>query len=135
MSDYRTREPIVPVEERLAEIYGTTRRDGPFSSYGQAFPTFCRIVDDVEDRHSGVPKLPAGMPGQARGIRLYPPSDEYEIFCHSPHVKAYGHKGHVSFFGSNGSIQVRAKKGGFIEFDLPGADGVSVSDLLSRNYL
>jgi len=89
-----------------------------------------RIMNEVEDLHSGAPYDPHG-PGNGR---MYPPDvkyirpDEFDL----PGVKIFHQVAHRTLFGFNGAVRIEVRKGpgaGDVLLDEPGQDGRRISDL------
>ena len=100
------------------------------STLEEALERLTRLMNEVEDRHSGAPYDPHG-PGNGR---MYAPDvkyirrDEPDL----PGVKIFHQVAHRTLFGSNGAIRIEVRKGpgvGDVLLDEPGHDGRRISDL------
>lgn len=79
-----------------------------------------RVLNEVEDRHSGVPFDPGAWRNDGR---MYPPHDDFEYASAVAGVRLFKSKGHDIWFGSNGALRIARRGAGSVVIDKPGRDG------------
>jgi hypothetical protein len=88
------------------------------------------LMRTVEDELSGIPENLDAATNATDG-RMYPPHDDFEIDTGNPRVRSFRHKArHKTSFGTNGAILITL--GADTVIDLPGADGLTVPDLMTE---
>lgn len=84
-----------------------------------ALDLVCRILNDVEEEHSGIPFDPSTRGSDGR---MYPPQADSRRMDHqSPRVARYRTRGHHLLIGCNGAIAI-----------LSAAPGASTSPILEK---
>ena len=110
-------------QQRFA-LFLTTLEQEPFASNQvSARELLTKILNAVEDAHSGAPYDPANWKTDGR---MYPPQDDNKKIATISGASVFHTKGHRVWFGDNGSIRLEVRRGpgtGRIELDKPGADG------------
>jgi hypothetical protein len=115
-------------QERLAIFMERLTASAACTTEAEAYELVCRVLDDVEDELSGVPKNPAPGPRPADG-RMYPPQADNRYGTNRPHVARYRTAGHNVLMASNGAIEIRDAGGERATvFEKPGHDGRLVRD-------
>ena len=64
------------IYQRIALFYEQLEALPPFTSHDHALREISRVLTEVEDEHSGVPRDSSNMP-QVTGGRMYPPHPVY----------------------------------------------------------
>jgi RHS repeat-associated protein len=111
-------QPTLPIATRLALLWSRVSQSRAARNAEEALEQIGRILDEVEDTFSGVPKNP--NPGLRPDGRMYRPQSD-NITRHpdgSITAKTRGHRIEIS---KDGAINVLNKKTGQIEFTKPGA--------------
>ncbi len=115
------RERLKEFFRRLAAAPGARNRD-------EALELIDRVLNEVEDELSGIPRDPEPPPYRSTG-RMYPPkTDSIRDVPGKSLLKRFRSTAHNTFIGDNGAIEIRAIPDKF-EFSKPGADGRKVEDL------
>lgn len=118
--------------ERLNEVIKRLVAGSPFRSGHAARMALEEIMKAVEDELSGVPEnLNAGTTIVTDG-RMYPPGDGFEFLTGSSRVRAFRQLHHSTWIGENGALRI-VRIDRTVEIDLAGADGKTVTDLLSES--
>jgi hypothetical protein len=111
----------LPRKERFELFLQRLEGADPADSAESALALLRRILNEVEDEHSGVPYNPDNW--QTDG-RLYPPLDDrVKEAPGRPGMLVGSSLQHLSYFGANGAIQVYHKRARAVVLDKPGADG------------
>jgi hypothetical protein len=110
------------IRRRLQEFYRRLGDLPPFASQEEALSEISRVLTEVEDELSGVPRDPTGMPTKSDG-RMYPPIPAYAKQCDLPGVTLYVQTGHQTYIGANGAVLIVSRRTGAPELDRPGQDG------------
>ncbi|MGL4550743.1 MAG: hypothetical protein ACRC33_06110 [Gemmataceae bacterium] len=115
------------ISERLTLFYESLNAAPPAASHDEAFDLLGRLLDQIEDAHSGVPADPeAALTGPSDG-RMYPPHSHYRRPVREGLVR-YRTKGHNVYIADNGAIQIRTLSGQ-IDVSRAGADGEGVGEV------
>jgi hypothetical protein len=98
----------------------------PASSADEALALVAKILNEVEDEHSGVEYNPDAWKDDGR---MYPPKeDNCREVPERPALRRYRSAKHNSFIGLNGSIRIQDLEGKVL-VDKPGHDGRKTHDL------
>ena len=98
----------------------------PANSADEALALLAKILNEVEDEHSGVEYNPDAW---ADDGRMYPPKeDNRRSVVDRPSLRRYRNAKHNTFFGLNGSIRIEDLNGNVL-LDKPGRDGRKTDDL------
>ena len=104
------------IQERLQEFYRRLKSAPPVSTADEALAQLVRILDEVEDELSGVPKqFPPPSLNKFDG-RMYPPLPDHVDRTAEGGIHART-RGHVIDIGPNGRIVIKRKRTGTIEFE------------------
>lgn len=112
--------------ERFALFVQELNNVAPAASYEEARHQLESILNEVEDRYSGVPYQPDNW--QSDG-RLYPPADDYERKSPFSDARVFRTRGHYVLLASNGAIKISSAKRAVdapdaeVVLDKPGKDG------------
>lgn len=107
--------------ERLALFIERLAAEPPASDAHAALNQLRRVLNEVEDEHSGVPYQPANW---LRDGRLYPPMDDrVHPVRELPGALIAFSLAHTSYFGVNGAIRVYDARRYRVILDKAGADG------------
>jgi hypothetical protein len=91
-----------------------------------ALDLIARVLNEVEDQHSGVENNPDAWKDDGR---MYPPKeDNRREVPDRPSLRRYRSAKHNTFIGLNGSIRIRDLDGNIL-LDKPGSDGRKTFDL------
>jgi hypothetical protein len=112
----------VDIQQRLQEFYRRLDELPPFASHDEAFAEISRVLTEIEDEFSGVPRDPTGMPKKTDG-RMYPPVSAYAKQCDLPDVVLYVQTGHQKYIGNNGAVLIVNRRTGIPVMDRPSQDG------------
>jgi hypothetical protein len=113
------------IHERIALFYERIEALPAFTSHDHALAEISRVLTEVEDEHSGVPRDPSDMPAVTGG-RMYPPHPSYAKQTDIQGVTLYVQKGHRTYIGDGGAILIVNRKTGAIEFQKADVDGGGV---------
>jgi hypothetical protein len=115
----------VNIYERIALFYERLEALPAFTSHDHAMAEISRVLTEVEDEFSGVPRDPSDMP-VVTGGRMYPPHPVYAKQTDIQGVTLYVQKGHRTYVGDGGAILINNRKTGEVEFQKSGIDGGGV---------
>jgi hypothetical protein len=103
------------LEERLEEFYRRLQAASPVDSADDALKQLGRILDEVEDELSGIPKSsPPPAPDVFDG-RMYPPLSDFVIHDSDGAISART-RGHIIEIAADGSITITNKRTQAVEF-------------------
>jgi len=91
-------------QERLDEFFRRLDAAPAASQADDALALIARLLDDVEDEFSGIPKN--ANPGLKRGGRMYPPREDF-ITRHSDGSLTARTRGHIIEVRSDGSFSIQ----------------------------
>ena len=95
----------------------------PASSGAEAYEQLVRVVNEVEDEHSGTPYDPERWMEDGR---IYPPLPDSERESKLPGFNRYVTKGHHVFIGLHGAIGFWNFKTRAWDLTKPGANGQEI---------
>ncbi len=121
----------VTKRERLNETLRRVRDAAPFPNGFAARGALERIMNEVEDQFSGIPRNPHATTAPTDG-RMYPPDDMFEIQSGSWGVRTFKQTRHRTSFGENGALEI-VLWDGTVEISLCGQDGKFISDIRAEN--
>jgi hypothetical protein len=102
--------------ERLQIFYERLRAAPRPKNAEAALEQIRRILNEVEDEHSGVPKAdPPPGPGTSDG-RMYPPLDDFVTRSPDGSITART-RAHTIEIGSNGEVRITNRKTGAIDYE------------------
>src|SRR5437016_3960448 len=104
------------------------RKAAPFQDGDVARMALEVIMRTVEDELSEIPEDPNAATAKVSDGRMYPPHDRFEIESGCSLVRTFKQTRHRTSFGANGSLRI-TRSDGFVEIDLNGSDGRTVTDL------
>ena len=110
------------IYQRIAIFYECLESLPSFTSHDHALEEIRRVLTEVEDRYSGVPRDPSDMPLVTAG-RMYPPHPVYAKQMGVPGVISYTQKGHRTYIGEGGAVLITNRRTGAVEFEKPGIAG------------
>jgi hypothetical protein len=110
------------IYQRIALFYQRLGALPAFESHDQALAEIARVLTEVEDEHSCVPRDPSGMPAVTGG-RMYPPVAAYARATDIQGVIMYAQKGHRTYISDDGAVLIVNKRTEAIEFEKPGRTG------------
>ncbi len=113
------------IHQRIALFYARLEELPPFDSHDHALAEISRVLTEVEDEFSGVPRDPSDMPAVTGG-RMYPPTRFYAKQTPVSGVILYVQKGHHTYIGDGGAILIINRKTGATEFEKCDCDGRKV---------
>jgi hypothetical protein len=103
------------MQERLDEVYRRLAASEPPISAEESLQRICRILNDVEDESSGVPRRdPPPVPGITDG-RMYPPQSDFTTRHEDGRITAIT-KNHSIEIASNGEIVIKSRRTNEVEF-------------------
>lgn len=99
--------------------------EAPAAGNGDAaLELITKILNAVEDEHSGVPNDPTGPRADER---MFPPIERYHFAVEGrPDLDGYRQRAHDTIIASNGAIVIRVRKSMKTIFEKPGLDGRKV---------
>ena len=112
--------------ERFRLFVEELSRAAPAADDEEARVLLKRILDTIEDRHSGVSYNPLAWKDDGR---FYAPEDDFERRSPDASVRLFRSRGHYVLFGRNGAIKIVSARfpigtpGAEVVLDKPGADG------------
>jgi hypothetical protein len=110
------------IHERIALFYEQLEVLPPFVSHDHALQEIGRVLTEIEDQHSGVPRDLSDTP-EVTGGRMYPPHALYAKQTDLPGVILYTQKGHRTYIGNGGAVLIINRRTGAVEFEKPGIGG------------
>ena len=113
--------------ERLAEFLDSLAKAPPASSTEEALELVNRILNDVEDRLSGVAYDHDAARQLVTDGRMYGPHASFASpWRDNPGVTRYAHARHDTFIQDNGAVLIRLRRPAKVLLSKPGADGQEV---------
>lgn len=112
--------------ERLAEFLDRLSKAPPASTAEEALELVNRILNEVEDRLSGIPYDPDAARQLVTDGRMYGPHPSFASAWPKQGVIRYAHTRHDTFVQSNGAILIRLRRPAKVLVSKPGADGEAV---------
>jgi hypothetical protein len=109
--------------QRLALYFAELKQAPAAHDRASAHALLAKILNGIEDAHSGVPNDPENW---MTDERLYPPQDDQEQPSPIAGAAVFLARGHSIWIGDNGAIRIENRRQphrGRIELDKPGADG------------
>ena len=114
------------IQERLTLFFSLLANVAPASNHDEAFELIARLLNEVEDTHSGILANPeAALAGPADG-RMYPPHPNFRRTVR-PGLVRYRTKGHKVTIRENGSIEICTLNDEVVMSKL-GSDGKGVGE-------
>jgi hypothetical protein len=111
-----TTSPSGPsIRKRLDEFYRRLQAAPAVTAAEAALEQICRMLDEVEDELSGIPKKSPPPPLEQSDGRMYPPYEDSVTRRPDGGIVATT-RGHVIEIGGNGSLLIRSKRTGNVEF-------------------
>ena len=111
--------------ERVAELVRRLEASPPSDHAEEALCLVTRVLDDIEDQHSGVPNDPTSPMADER---IWPPIARYHFeISGRPDLDGYRQKGHETIIGANGAILIRTRRDVKVILEKPGRDGRKVN--------
>ncbi len=110
------------IHQRIALFYQRLEASPAFASHEQALAEIARILTEVEDEHSGVPRDPSDMPVVTDG-RMYPPVAAYARKTDLEGVILYTQKGHRTYISEDGAVLIVNRRTEKTEFEKAGRTG------------
>ena len=110
------------IRQRLDLFFSKLDGLPPFESHNHALAEISRVMDEVEEEHSGVPRDLSGVPKRTDG-RMYPPHPVYAKKTDLAGVTLYIQTGHQTFIGDGGAVLIINRRTGLMELDRPGSNG------------
>lgn len=89
--------------ERFALFVRELQEAAAAASYEEARQLVHSVLNNVEDRHSGVPFRPENWRSDGR---MYPPQDDAERKSPIPGVRVFRTRGHRVWIAVNGAIRI-----------------------------
>ena len=114
------------IHERVVLFYERLSQLKAFASHDEALFEISRILTEIEDAHSGVPRDPSDIPLVTSG-RMYPPHPAFAAKTELVDVFVYRQKGHLTYIRSDGAVLIANRRTRAIEFDKPGHTGERIS--------
>ena len=111
-------QTALPISTRLALLWSRLSQASQAKSAAEALKQISRILDEVEDGFSGIPKNP--NPGLKPDGRMYPPKSDF-VKQNPDGSLTVITKGHRSEIARDGTINAISKKTGLTEFTKMGA--------------
>ncbi|HZK80853.1 MAG TPA: hypothetical protein VFC46_07295 [Humisphaera sp.] len=99
--------------ERLRIVFSRLRDAPPAKNANEAMATMNRLLDDVEDEFSGVPKDP--NPPRTATARMYAPQSDSIVMDDDGNLIAVS-AGHIVVYGADGSIRIEQRASGRVVF-------------------
>ena len=96
-------EGVPTIRDRLRGIEAELRAAEAAANHDEAFALLSKIVNEYEDKHSGVPYAPHAARTMSDG-RIYPPEPDAEKVSAIPEARRYRTRGHNVYIGLNGAI-------------------------------
>lgn len=114
-------------DERLAEFLARLAKAPPASSAQEALELVNKILNEVEDRLSGVPYDPDAARQLVTDGRMYGPHASFaSAWSDKKKVTRYAHARHDTFVQDNGAVLIRIRRPAKVLLSKPGADGKEV---------
>jgi hypothetical protein len=110
------------IHQRLALFYEGIAALPAFSSHDQALAEISRLLTEIEDTHSGVPRDPTNLPVATDG-RMYPPHPAYAKESGIDRVTLYTQKGHRTYIRDDGAVLIINRRTLAIEFEKASVNG------------
>ena len=119
--------------ERLQEFQRRLARVPLFDGFQSAWDGLARVLDEVEDELTGIPKNPDTSKEAPPDGRMYPPFHKREVASGLSGVRSFRQRKHWTSFSENGAIEICEldKNGRPVLppfFQKAGADGRNISD-------
>lgn len=111
----------LPKSERLRIFMSRLKNEPPATTFQDGLALLARVLNAVEDEHSGVPNNPAAwlMDG-----RMYPPQDDnLREVDGRPDLKRLRARDHNIYVGAEGAIRIESASTRNVLLDKPGHDG------------
>lgn len=112
--------------ERLAEFLDRLGKAPPASTAEEALELVNRILNEVEDRLSGIPYDPDAAQQLVTDGRMYGPHPSFASSWTKQGMTRYAHTRHDTFIQDNGAILIRLRRPPKVLLSKPGADGKEV---------
>jgi RHS repeat-associated protein len=109
---------VLSKADRLKKVFDGISEAPSAKSADEAMAQMNRILEEIEDAHSGVPKQPD--PGLTATPRMYPPQADNIVKGADGSITATS-RGHVTVYSPNGGVTVKDRVTGATVFHKPGS--------------
>jgi len=92
--------------ERLQEFRRRLVGVPPFGNFQSAWDGLAKVLEEVEDELTGIPKNPDTSKEAPPDGRMYPPFHKREVASGVSGVRSFRQRKHLTSFGENGAIEI-----------------------------
>lgn len=111
--------------ERIAELMWRLEAAPAAGTAEEALQLVTRLLEEIEDQHSGVPNDPSSPMANER---IWPPIARYHFAIEGrADLDGYRQRGHETILGANGAILIRTRRDARVMLDKAGQNGRKVN--------